>query len=1303
MATIILSAAGAAIGGSIGGTALGLSSVAIGRFVGAAIGQSIDQRILGTGSDAVESGRVERFRLSNAGEGDAVARVYGRMRIAGQVIWASQFTESSTTTGGGKGTGSAPQVTQYAYTVNLAVALCEGEISGLGRVWADGAEVSAETLNMRLYTGSADQLPDPRMEAIEGAGEVPAYRGTAYVVFEDLDLSPFGNRVPQFTFEVLRPAPLSLPGAAEEPSHAIRGVAMMPGSGEYALATTPVRHDYGGGTGRLQNVNTPSGKSDLETSLDQLEASLPNSGAISLIVSWFGNDLRCGSCELRPKVEQIEFDGAEMPWSVSGLTRDTAEVVAGDGGGRPIYGGTPTDLSVIEAIREMNARGQAVMFYPFMLMDQTEGNTLPDPWSDATFQPPLPWRGRITCAEAPGRTGSPDGTAQAASEVADFFGTAQASDFAISGDEVTYSGPAEWRYRRFVLHCAALCAAAGGVDSFCIGSEMVGLTQIRGAANSFPAVAAFRALAAEVRAILGPSVKLGYAADWSEYFGYQPGDGSGDRFFHLDPLWADAEIDFIGIDNYMPLSDWRDGSEHLDAETHPSIYDGTYLATNVEGGELYDWYYASQADRDAQIRTTITDGQGEPWIWRVKDIRNWWLNAHHERIGGVRQATATPWVPQSKPVWFTELGCAAIDKGTNQPNKFLDPKSSESALPYYSDGQRDELMQQRYLSVMHGYWNDPGHNPVSSVYGASMIDMSRAFVWAWDARPFPYFPGNLDLWSDGENYLAGHWITGRVGGRSLALVVEEICREAGVEEIDTSDLQGYVGGFLMDEVTAPRAALQSLMLRYGFDAVERDGVLRFLMRNGRVDAMLDPDALAVVTEIEGETERRRAPEAEIAGRMRLRFIEADADYDAVTEEAILPGDTSRVVSGSELSLLMSRTEARQVLERWLGETRVSRDSLRFALPPSRRDIGPGDVVGLEDAFYRIDRADFTEAGLFEATRIEPEVYDRAALAEILPKGPVYAAPVPVLPLFLDLPLMRGDEVPHAPHIAVTAEPWSGGAALYAAASDAGYQLDRVLATRAVIGLTTSVLERAAPGRPDRGAGLEIALTSGSLSSTDAAGLLAGANLMAIGDGTPGNWELFQFRDAEVIGPRAYRLGHRLRGQLGTDAGMPDTWPVGSYVVLMNGVPEQISLAPSQRRLARHYRIGPAQKPVDDPSYRHEVLAFDGKGLRPYAPCHLRAAPQTSGEIAFSWVRRGRIDADAWDLAEIPLGEDSQAFRVRLRSAGSLFREVEVAETGWVYSVADQASDGISGPVDLEVSQISATYGPGSPGMLTFDL
>ena len=284
MATLLLSAAGAAVGGMVGGTVAGLSSVAIGRFIGGIVGNAIDQRLMGSGSRTVETGRLDRYRITGTGEGQAIPQLFGKMRMGGHVIWSSRYLEHVSSGGGGKGAPSGPRVDEYSYSVSLAVALCEGEITGVTRVWADGDEVAARDLNMRVYRGSQDQLPDPKIEAVEGLNTVPAYRGLAYVVFEDLDLGPFGNRIPQFSFEVSRPSPVTQEGAASEPSHGTRAVALIPGSGEYALATEPVYQELDVATRRAVNMNAPSGQTDFVTAVDAMDQELPNCGTVSLVV-----------------------------------------------------------------------------------------------------------------------------------------------------------------------------------------------------------------------------------------------------------------------------------------------------------------------------------------------------------------------------------------------------------------------------------------------------------------------------------------------------------------------------------------------------------------------------------------------------------------------------------------------------------------------------------------------------------------------------------------------------------------------------------------------------------------------------------------------------------------------------------------------------------------------------------------------------------------------------------------------------------------------------------------------------------
>jgi hypothetical protein len=349
---------------------------------------------------------------------------------------------------------------------------------------------------------------------------------------------------------------------------------------------------------------------------------------------------------VRPKVEVPVKATSPHLWKAGGLERGGAQTVS-EADGAPAYGGTPSDASVLRAIADLKSRHLEVSFYPFLLMDIPEGNTLPDPYGAGPSQPAYPWRGRITCHPAPGRPGTPDKTATADAQVSAFFGTAAVGDFSLSGGEVHYSGPPEWSYRRMILHYAHLCALAGGVDRFLIGSEMRGLTTLRSGPSSYPAVSALVALASEVKSIL-PGAKISYAADWSEYFGHHPQDGTGDVFFHLDPLWASPSVDVVAIDNYMSLSDWRDGESHLDRVAGAlSVYDRDYLEANIAGGEGFDWFYATAADRSAQIRTSITDGSaGKPWVFRYKDLRAWWSNPHFNRPGGIESATPTAWVPQ---------------------------------------------------------------------------------------------------------------------------------------------------------------------------------------------------------------------------------------------------------------------------------------------------------------------------------------------------------------------------------------------------------------------------------------------------------------------------------------------------------------------------------------------------------------------------------------------------------------------------------------------------------------------------------
>jgi hypothetical protein len=1315
MATLALAAVGAAVGGALlpsGIAVLGatLTGAAIGTQAGALAGSFIDQALFGASGSArnVQGPRLSDLHVTASTEGAAIPRVYGRIRTGGQVIWATDFEEEAVTqdaTGGGKGSsggGSATRTT-YNYYANFAVGLAEGQISGLGRVWANGKELDLSAITYRLYTGSSSQAPDSLIEAHEGAGNTPAFRDTAYIVFERLPLAVHGNRLPQMSFEIYR--------SIEPFADAIRGVVVIPGSGEFVYAPGPVTLTTGYGTSTSENVHTRQGGTDWAVSMDQLSATLPNAKSVSLIVSWFGTDLRAAACQLRPGVERADKQTSPDVWSVAGVTRASAYVVS-QRDGRPAYGGTPSDASVVAAIRDLKTRGHSVTLTPFILMDVPSGNALPHPYGGAS-QPPYPWRGRITVSPAAGLPGSTDKTNAAAADIAAFVGTARPSHFALSGDSVVYTGPAEWSFRRMVLHQAMLALAAGGVDAFVIGSELRGLSTVRAAAGAYPFVGALVALAADVKSILGSAVKVTYGADWSEYFGHQPSDGSGDVTFHLDPLWASPNIDAIGMDLYWPLADWRDGQSHLDAAAGPrQIYDLTYLKKNVAGGEGFDWYYASAADRDAQIRTPITDGLGKPWVYRYKDLKSWWLNPHYNRVGGVESATPTAWVPQSKPFWMMEVGCGAVDKAANEPNVFVDPKSSENALPYYSRGTRDDLIQRRYLrAIIEAF--DPaapgyvqGANPVSALTGQPMVALDRIHVYAWDARPFPAFPNNTALWGDGGNWRLGHWLNGRLAGAPVSETLAALLDDYGFSKYDTASLSGTVTGYAVDRVMSAREALNAFELAFFIDIVESAGILTFRQRGLAAPvAVFGPDQLVETKADQPLLTLTRAQETELPAAAKVRYLSGNGDYRQAVAESRRLGGASGRISQADIAIVMDADQATSLTESWLFEAWASRERAAFKLPPSALALEPGDTlnlkIGADDRLFRLTEVGEHGVRDMQARSIDPQVYGATS-------APVRSSPQADPPLagqpavyFLDLPLLRGDENPANGYVAALQQPWPGGIAIYSSPELSGYRLKAIAPSAATLGATLTSLSAGPRGRWDRANVLRVSLGYGTLTSASLLQVLAGANAAAIQ--TPGgDWEVLQFTTAKLVAPLTYDLSGFLRGQAGTDAALMAAIPAGSSFVLLNSAITAVDLTASETRLPLNWRYGPSSRGIGDGTYGASPHAFTAVGLRPLAPVRVKSQRAASGDLTLTWIRRTRIGGDSWDQVEVPLSEESERYEIDVLSGATVLRTLSVATPTATYAAADQLADFglLPASITLRLAQVSSTYGRGTATIVT---
>ncbi len=1300
MATLVLQAAGQAVGTYLGGPLGG----AVGRAVGAFAGQAIDQKLFGPGAREVDGPRVSDLQVQASSEGAPIPQIFGRGRLAGQIIWATNFEEEISTRtqkAGGKGAsgGSKTKITEYSYFANFAVGLCEGPITRIGRIWADGKLLDQSALTIRTYKGSETQTPDSLIDTKEGVGNSPAYRGLAYVVFDRMPLARFGNRLPQLTFEIFR--------SLDDVESLISAVNIIPGTTEFGYDTTEITRTTGAGATQAENRHTTQGQTDWSVAVDQLVATCPNLTSVSLVVTWFGNDLRCANCQIKPGVENRQKVTTPESWLVAGENRNSAFLVS-QFNNLPAFGGTPSDTSVIRAIQDLKSRGLKVTLYPFLIMDIPAGNTLPDPYAGTVGQPVYPWRGQITCDPAPGVTGTVDKTTAALSQVSSFFGSAQVSEYSTSSGVVTYSGPVDWSLRRMILHYANLCKLAGGVETFLISSELRNLTQVRDSGVHYPAADLLATLAGDVKSVLGAQTKISYAADWSEYFGHHPQDGSNDVFFHLDNLWASSSIDFIGIDNYMPLSDWRDGDNHLDRQAGArSIYDRDYLKGNIAGGEGFDWFYDSDNDRTQQIRTSISDGTyNKPWVFRYKDLIGWWQNTHYNRPGGIEDTTATAWVPQSKPFRFTEFGCPAIDNGTNQPNVFFDAKSSTSAAPYFSSGARDDFIQRRYLEAMLDYWGagvsgiNTATNPTSSVYGGPMVEVDTMHIWTWDARPFPAFPFLSSIWSDGDNWELGHWLSGRLGAVTLEALVTAMLDKFGFSMFDTTTLEGVMDGFIIDRPMSVRSALTPLASAFFFDAVESEGIIKFRHRNEAVVGQLIVADLVVENSDDKEFTLTRAQETELPNGNKIGYIDSLADYRRASVESRRLVGRSQRQSTRDMPIVMAQSKAQSIADILLQEAWAGREKADFTLPPSQLRFEPGDLIdfntGQNNFGLRLREIGDADVRNVSALSVVPTIYSGSTIPNRAAKPGQPLTSGPPLVETMDLPQLGETDRPEVGYFAAYADPWPGGLNLMMSPGGTSFELNRRLDVPAVMGETLWDLFSGPLYRWDRGNRFQVKLYSGALSSVDELTLLAGANVAAILN-QDGEWEILQFQNADLVAPDTYELSMLLRGQLGTEQAMRDPVPVGQRFVLIDNALAQPDLLAGQANLSLTYRIGPATKDVGDPSYVEVIKSFSGRGQKPFSPVHIKAQRTASG-IQLSWIRRTRLGGDDWQLVEVPLSEEQEAYEIDIINGQTLVRTLFSQQQQITYTSAQESADWASPQtqLDIVVYQISSTFGRGTP-------
>lgn len=567
-------------------------------------------------------------------------------------------------------------------------------------------------------------------------------------------------------------------------------------------------------------------------------------------------------------------------------------------------------------------------------------------------------------------------------------------------------------------------------------------------------------------------------------------------------------------------------------------------------------------------------------------------------------------------------------------------------------------------------------------------------------------------------------------GETLGTVVADLCARAGLgaTDVDVSELQDVVPGYVLARSSSIRAAIEPLAQAYFFDGVESDDTLQFRKRGRAPVATLNPDLLIALSTETGETWReQRTQDVELPERVNVLFMDPGADYQQGSQSQKrmsqpLPTMFSKAQLSVELPLVLTPDTAKAIATKALYSAWIERCRHEAQLQSDYLLLEPSDVVDITlpsgtSQRVRIERvdvgADYSVA--IKAVSQEAASYSASVSADggagRAPQELVGAAATELL--LPDLPLLRdiddlggtGSRI-YALAGGYGAVNWSG-AALYRSPDGIGWALVGRVGREMAWGAAQNAL--GVPGSPfatDTLNSLRVFMTTGGdrLESVTHEAMLNGANaaLLLKANGEP---EVLQFRDAVLQADGSYLLSGLLRGRRGTDIYTTGHQVGETFVLLEASSVEMLSLALGDLGLTRQWRAVGIGSLFDNAETL--TATHSGRDLKPYAVAHPKA--QVSGDdIALSWVRRSRIGGEWKDgIGTVPMGEASEAYEVDILSGagGTVLRTLTAASPSVTYTSAAIATDfGVMpATLSLVIYQMSAVLGRGLPRAVTLEI
>ena len=555
---------------------------------------------------------------------------------------------------------------------------------------------------------------------------------------------------------------------------------------------------------------------------------------------------------------------------------------------------------------------------------------------------------------------------------------------------------------------------------------------------------------------------------------------------------------------------------------------------------------------------------------------------------------------------------------------------------------------------------------------------------------------------------------------SLATIIETMCTRAGLSAIDASDMANvYLDGYSIASLSSGAAILTPLRSVGFFDAIETGGILKFAARGKASVATFTTDDFGAYDASAGKQKTVppsittvRTQDEELPRMIRLRYHATALDYE--DSEQLSPYRIqSSAVNDTDVSLpvCMSDTAALRCAEVLWSDAWAGRAAYTLSVDQAWLALDCGDCIDVpvDGVLQRMRIAsDSNASGILRklsCVRDDGDSYVSTAIAQPRQTPPQTLKLIaPTSYELLDLPALQ--DADNDPGFYVAAQRMDGagtgwqGCTVYESSNGGStYSPLFSIVSEAVAGTIAAAVPASQCYTWDTVTTITVTVPEDfSFESLTDAVVIAGGNAAAMG--ADGRWEVLQFATATKVSTTTWQLSRLLRGRRGTEHVCGSSTDGDTFVLLAPNALGRVVLQQAEIGASLPYKgvsIGATFGSGIDASF-----AGHAEALVPFSPVHVAAARQTNGDIALSWIRRGRLGRTLMDGTDIPLSEESEAYAIDVLSGSTVLRTLSASSPAATYSAAMQALDFGAVPSTLHVAvyQLSAIVGRGTAANAT---